>query len=216
MTTEIDLHDAQNFVNGPWKHSAAALEACRTGAWMEFVREVAPTRPRLLGRRDHSRCIEACVNSLSEPTTTRLTFTPVWACSAFELPSDEWVAAHAMSENDSPCVIKEYGPHHDEPSNRFDVAWSCEVRVWHASIVVETQYYAPSVPLRIRAGSFGVLDTIVYEVLSVEVHDSEPLPMPEAEVGMFCTSFEPRVVVSDARAESIRALGWAPDDAIAM
>jgi hypothetical protein len=198
---------AQRILDGQWEHAAAAVRACQSGRWAEFVREVAPRKPLLVGRADYVRCIEIAEASLMGPVTSMLTIVPLWACSAFETGWAEWVAVHGVTEDAGEIVIQEMGPFVgvDDASPRANALWDCTVRQWSAATVVETQYYSRSIPLRLRAGAYGVLDGKFFEVVSVTVRDSEPLPRPTHAAPMFTTLFEPRVRVTPELLEKIRA-----------
>jgi hypothetical protein len=89
---------------------------------------------------------------------------------------------------------------------RADALWECTMRRWAAATVVESRSYAPDIPLRLRAGPFGVLELKVDEVVSVEVRSSEPAPRPTREVPMFASWFEPRVALSPELESQVRAL----------
>ncbi|WP_375757280.1 hypothetical protein [Corallococcus exercitus] len=173
---------AQRLLNGRWRHASAALQACQRGEWAEFVRRSAPARPTLAGRLDHPRCLALAERSLAGPVMAKLTLVPLWACST------------------------------EDASPRVDSPWECTVRRWTAATVVESRNCAPDIPLRLRAGAFGVLQARFEEVLSVDVRDAEPLPQPTREVPMFANGFQPRVRVPPELESRIQALGFTAED----
>jgi hypothetical protein len=122
--------------------------------------------------------------------------------------STEWVAVHGVAQEGQPLHVREAGPFIavDDASPRADALWECSVRRWTAATVVESQYYAPEVPLRLRAGQFGVLDMTIDEVLTVEARQSALVPRPTREVPMFASWFEPRVSVPAELESQIRAM----------
>ena len=145
--------------------------------------------------------------------TTQVTLVPLWACSTEDETSTEWVAVHGVLQEGKPLRVLETGPFIgvDDASPRADALWDCTVRRWSAATVVEGRAYAPSVPLRLRAGAFGVLELDVDEVHSVAVRDAEPLPRPTRELPMFATWFAPRVAVAPELEEQIEALSFTAD-----
>jgi len=66
--------------------------------------------------------------------------------------------------------------------------------------------------MRLRAGSFAVLEMRILEVVSVEVHDAPPLPRPVHEVPMFASWYQPRVSVSPELERQIRELCFTASD----
>jgi hypothetical protein len=204
---------AQQVFNGPWVHSAAALEACRRGQWANFARKAAPRRPLLLGRFGYARCIEVAAGSLKGPLTTEVTLLPLWACQSHETPSTKWVVVHGAVWNGQPLEVIESGPFLDDVPLRVDALWKCSVRQWTAASVVKSERYGDSVALVVRLGAFAVLETRLVEVVSVDVHEAETLPRPQREVPIFAYWFEPRVRVSPELESQIRALSHtAPGD----
>jgi hypothetical protein len=198
---------AQQILNGPWRHASAALQACRRSEWASFTREAAPPKPLIVGRFDHGRCLALAERSLTGPTTARLVLVPLWACSTEDDVSTEWVAVHGIA-GDGNLYVQETGPFIaiEDASPRADALWECSVRCWTAATVVDSHSYAPSVPMRLRAGSFAVLEMRILEVMSVEVQDAPSLPRPVREVPMFASWFEPRVSVSPELERQIREL----------
>jgi hypothetical protein len=188
--------------------------APRHGAWAEFVREVAPATPLLVGRLDHRRCLALAERSLTGPVMTKLTLVPLWACSTEEEVSTEWVAVHGVAREGQPLRVQEVGPFIavDDASPRAEALWECAARRWTAATVVDNDSYASNVPLQLRAGAFGVLEFEAYEVLSVDVRETEPLPRPTCEVPMFASWFEPRVRVSPELEPQIRAMCFTAKD----
>ena len=205
---------AQKVLDGKWMHASGALRACQRGVWAEFAREVAPARPLLVGRLDHGRCLALAERSLVGPVLTKLTLVPLWACSTEDAVSTEWVAVHGIAEEGKPMWVQESGPFIavDDASPRADALWECALRRWTAATVVESRSYAPDIPLRLRAGAFGVLELRVDEVVSVEARESEPVPRPTREVPMFASWFEPRVALSPELESQISAMCFTAED----
>jgi hypothetical protein len=205
---------SQRILNGKWRHASAALRACQRGAWPEFARKAAPPRPLLLSRLDHRRCLELAERSLTGPVTTKLTLVPLWACSTAEVVSTEWVAVHGVAQEGQPLQLQEVAPFItvDDASPRADAPWECAVRRWTAATVVDSDSYALAVPMLLRAGAFGVLELQVYEVLSVDLRETEPVPRPTREVPIFSSWFEPRARVSPELESRIRAMCHTSND----
>lgn len=203
---------AQQILDGRWRHASAALRACQQGAWAELARDVAPARPMLAGRLDHGRCLTLAERSLTGPLTTKLTLVPLWACSTEDAESTEWVAVHGVAREGEPLHVQEFGPHFEDASPRADALWECTVRQWTAALVVESRSYAPDIPLRLRAGAFGVVELDVREVLAVDAREAAPVPRPTREVPMFASWFEPRVKVSPDLEAQIRAMCFTAKD----
>src|SRR5262245_5530143 len=130
--TPIEI--AQKLLLGKWQHAPAALQACQRGEWASFVRVAAPARPLLLGRLDYERCLEFAERSFKGPETVRITLVPLWACSAAEEPSNEWVAVHGIVHPGQPLGVMEMGPFiaGDDASPSADSLWECTVRRWTA------------------------------------------------------------------------------------
>jgi hypothetical protein len=104
--------------------------------------------------------------------------------------------------------VQEAGPFIARPdaAPRADALWECVVRRWTAASVVESRSYAPEIPLRLRAGAFGVLELHIDEVVSVTARETEPMPRPTRKVPMFATWFEPRVRLPLELESQIRAM----------
>jgi hypothetical protein len=102
--------------------------------------------------------------------------------------------------------VQEVLPFFEDASPRVDALWKCQVRHWKAGVVVENDYFALSVPMRLRAGSLAVLEQQIVEVLSVAVHDSAPVPRPALEVPIFSQRFLPRAAVSPELERAIEAM----------
>jgi hypothetical protein len=199
---------AQRIFNGPWQHAAAAVEACRRGEWPRFVRNAAPRKPLLLGRLAHGRCVALAASSFTEPTTTTATLVPLWACWTYETASADWVAVHALAIAGEPLEVIESGPHLTDSSLLVNGQWECAVRRWTVATVGESWAYAPSIPMRLRAGAFVVIEQRVYEILSVDVRETEPLSRPTREVPIFASWYEPRLKVSPDLESQIRATSF--------
>jgi hypothetical protein len=122
------------------------------------------------------------------------------------------VAVHGVA-GDSKLYVQETAfVDVDDASPRADALWECDLRCWTAATVVESDSYAPGIPLLLRAGRFGVREMRILEVLSVEVHDAPPLPRPVREVPMFASLFEPRVSVSPELERQIREMCFTASD----
>jgi hypothetical protein len=190
------------------------LRACQQRDWASFVRQAAPPKPLLVGGLDYRRCLALAEASLSEPVVTSLSIVPIWACSTEDDVSSSWVAVQGVLQGEEPLSVQECGPFiamHDA-SPRAEALWECSVRRWYAATVVESRAYAPTVPLRLRAGTFAVLDLHVFEVIAVNVRESTPLPRPTHQVPMFATWLEPRVTVPPDIESQIRALCYTSTD----
>lgn len=205
---------AQQILNGKWRHASAALRACQRGEWAQFAREVAPARPRVVGRRDHRLCLTLAEQSLTGPVMSKLTLVPLWACSTEDAVSTEWVAVHGVAKEGEPLQVQETGPFIavDDASPRAEALWECTVRRWTAATIVESRSYAPSIPLQLRAGAFAVLEVQVQEIVSVRVWKTAPLARPTREVPIFASWFEPRVTVPPELELQIRAMSFTAAD----
>jgi hypothetical protein len=187
---------AQQILDGPWQYQAAARRACRDETWPAFVREAAPARPVLFGRGDHARCIALAETAPMGPVTATLDLVPLWGCVSWETPSNDWLAVHGVRWEGEVMGVQESSPFLEDASPRADALWVCKVRRWKAGIVVGSDAYAPSIPMRLRAGAFAVLEAQMVEVLAVSVHASAPVARPVAEVPLFSRRFLPRVAVA--------------------
>ncbi len=183
--------------------------ACQRAAWAEFAREIAPRRPLLLGHFDYARCLDLAKRSLKGPLTTIVPLVPIWVCRTEDAVSTEWVAVHGAAWADRPLELQERAPFLHDAWPRADALWSCHVRRWTAATVVKRDEYGSSIPLKHRAGAFGVLELQIVEVLSVDVRETEPLPRPTREVPIFAWWYEPRTRVSPELERQIRALSFA-------
>jgi hypothetical protein len=207
-----DAAIAQQVLDGPWQYAAAARKACRDEAWPAFVREAAPARPVLFGRGDHARCIALAESAPTGPVMARLELVPLWGCVTDETPSSEWLAVHAVRWRGEAMVVQESTPFLEDASPRVDALWECEVRRWTAGVVVTSDAYGPSVPMRLRAGALAVLELQVVEVLSVAVHEAARVARPVAEVPLFSRRFLPRVALASELGQAIDALCFTASD----
>jgi len=110
--------------------------------------------------------------------------------------------------------VQELGPFigRDDAFPRADALWECGVRAWQAATVVPSSHYAPTIPLRFRAGPYAVSDIRVFEVLAVDVHEATPIARPSQQIPPFSTWLEPRVTVPPDIDSQIRALCYTAVD----
>lgn len=197
----------QQILDGHWQHASAARQACRDGTWAAFVRKAAPTRPALLGRRNHARCVALAERAPTAPFTESAVLVPLWGCVTAETPADEWVAVHGVLRGQGGTLeVQEGGPFFEDATPRVDALFECEIRRWKAGIVVRSDVYDSSVPMRLRAGAFAVLEHNVDDVVSVAVRASAPLARPLLEVPSFARWFRPRVMVAPDLERAIEAI----------
>lgn len=227
--SEQRLEVARRVLDGPFRHAAAAREACRRGSWAELAARAAPERPGLFGGRgDWTACVELASRTFAGPTPVRITIVPAWACSTDEGASTEWVEVHAVfvAPADVHTLVAPYiaetGPWYDAADPRLDEIVVLRANAYDAAWVVRTASYAPSIELLLRRGKYGVLATRVLDVLDLaeggyrdgaQVRAGETLPCPVIEVPPFCSWVEPRVGGCPASlAEAMRALSITTDD----
>lgn len=199
---------AQQILQGRWMHAAAARRACQQRAWPQFAREVGPKKPLAFGRGDYERCSSVVDQSFTGPNSVSVTIVPLWGCATMDETSTEWFAVHGVATDGERLEIRELSPFLDDAAPSADAVWVCEVQRWTAALIVKTEDYGASAPLRLRAGAFGVLDQVIDEVVAVHAVDSEPIPRPTREVPMFASWFAPRVTVSSELDAKIRALSF--------
>ena len=70
---------------------------------------------------------------------------------------------------------------------------SCRARRCRGGLVTASKYFAPDVPLELRAGDFAVVEQVFYELESAEEISGDPVARPTRDIPAFCTWFEPAV-----------------------
>lgn len=198
MSTGDLLSACQRIIDGRFRHAASARAACDAGEWAAFTRRAAPKQPALIGRGDWSACVELASKMCSEPQPTVVTVVPVWACSADDVPSREWIKVHAvvLGSSNEP-YIAETGPHFFQDEPVVSELATFDARVYRVGWVVPTESYAPSIELALRRGRFGVLagNVVVLDRAqspSYRERGSGALPAPDLEVPEFGTRYEMR------------------------
>lgn len=214
MDADALLAACQRIVDGPFRHAADGRAAAVAREWPAFARRIAPARPLVL-RGDWSACVEFAAGLYRGPAHVIATIVPVWACSAAEVESLEWVKVHAIVVDDAP-YIAETGPYffqQDGPVISELVEF--EARRYEVGYVVRSESYAPSIELALRRGAFGVVATNMIVLDRIRAASDRapsagsPLPPPDLEVRPFSTRFEVRVAgVPQAIATAIAGLSF--------
>lgn len=148
------------------------------------------------------------------PQEATVRLIPVWAGDVpDEVPAATWYAVHAVEGVGEPLVIIERGEYLADASQRLDCVVDCRARRWRVGHVVETRSYSPEIELALRAGEHGVLENVIYELLSVEPKEDVALARPTLVVPAFSVWFEPRVAgLPNELVRAIRNLSITTDE----
>jgi hypothetical protein len=209
----------QRIIDGPFRHMPDARAACAAGTWAALTRRAAPERPSLFGGRgDWNACVELASSMCSAPTRTTVTVIPVWACAAYETPSDEWVEVHAIVIGSEAPFIAETGPHDQRAEPRISELATFDARVYEVGWVVPTRSYAPDIELALRRSAFGVIAgrvTVLDAIVASPYRDAASggvIAAPATEVSEFASAYTVRVSgVPTELARAIEALSFTPE-----